>query len=385
MTSTASAGNPKSIYKSLGVRTFINAAGSYTRLGGSRMPAPVVEAMRAAASGFVEIDELQARVGERIAALTHNQAAYVTCGAAAGLFVATAACMTGTDQARARQLPDPRGLPTRVVVQRAHRNPYDYAVRTLPIELVEIGFPNLIAPPGEWELTQALTLPTVAVLYVVGGWVPPGALSLERVLAIAHERGVPVIVDAAAQLPPKENLWRFTQMGADLVIFSGGKDLRGPQSSGLILGRPDLIAACAVIGAPHHGIGRPLKVGKEELAGIAAAVEWYMEQDEESRARSAEDLVGGLIERLERPTVAVERRFPNEAGQPIARALVRFPGINGAARRDRVVGLLRTGVPSIEVGPGEEPDCFYVNPMAVEADEEEILLDRLDTVLRDVE
>ncbi|MGH2410292.1 MAG: aminotransferase class V-fold PLP-dependent enzyme, partial [Chloroflexota bacterium] len=199
-----------SLYQSLGVRTFINAAGSYTRLGGSRMPPPVVEAMRAAAGSFVEIDELQARVGERIAVLTHNQAAYVTCGAAAGLFVATAACMTGPDQARTRQLPDQRGLPTRVVVQRANRNPYDYAVRTLPIELVEVGFPNLIAPPGEWELAQALTLPTAAVLYVVGGWIPPGALPLESVLAIAHERGIPVIVDAAAQLPPKENLWRFT-------------------------------------------------------------------------------------------------------------------------------------------------------------------------------
>jgi L-seryl-tRNA(Ser) seleniumtransferase len=224
--------------------------------------------------------------------------------------------------------------------------------------------------------------PTVAVLYVVGGWVPPGALPLEQVLAIAHERGVPVIVDAAAQLPPKENLWRFTQMGADLVIFSGGKDLRGPQSSGLILGRPDLIAACAVIGAPRHGIGRPLKVGKEELVGIAAAVQWYMEQNEEARAQSAEDLVSRMVARLDRPNVSVERRFPNEAGQPIARALVRFTGINGAARRDRVVELLRTGDPSIEIGPGEEPNCFYVNPMTVEADEEEILLDRLEDALR---
>jgi L-seryl-tRNA(Ser) seleniumtransferase len=382
MAGPVSAVAPQSIYQSLGVRTFINAAGSYTRLGGSRMPPFVVEAMRDAAADFVDIDELQARVGERIAALTHNQAAYVTCGAAAGLFVATAACMTGTDQAKARQLPDPRGLLTRVVVQRAHRNPYDYAVRTLPIELVEIGFPNLIAPPGTWELAQALIQPTVAVLYVVGGWVPPGALPLEQVLAIAHERGVPVIVDAAAQLPPKENLWRFTQMGADLVIFSGGKDLRGPQSSGLILGRPDLIAACAVIGAPRHGIGRPLKVGKEELVGIAAAVQWYMEQNEEARAQSAEDLVSRMVARLDRPNVSVERRFPNEAGQPIARVLVQFEGINGAARRDRVVELLRTGDPSIEIGPGEEPNCFYVNPMTVEADEEEILLDRLEDALR---
>ncbi|MGH2344251.1 MAG: aminotransferase class V-fold PLP-dependent enzyme, partial [Chloroflexota bacterium] len=365
----------------LGVRTFINAAGSYTRLGGSRMPLPVVEAMHEAAGRFVEIDDLQARVGARIAALTNNEAAYVTCGAAAGLLIAAAACMTGADVARARQLPDARGLLTRIVVHRAHRNLYDYAVRTLPIELVEIGYPNLIAPPTEWELEQALAEQTAAVLYVVGGWVAPGALALDRLLDIAHRRGVPVILDAAAQLPPKENLWRFTKMGVDLVIFSGGKDLRGPQSSGLILGRPDLIAACALVGAPHHGIGRPFKVGKEELVGLCAAVQWYMEQDEEGRAQRAEALVGRLVEQSHGPNLTVERRFPNEAGQPIARALVRFTGPDGEQRRAQAATMLRAGDPSIEVGPAEEANAFYVNPMTVDADEEETLVERLRCVL----
>lgn len=372
---TGNAGDP--ILARLGVRTFINAAGSYTRLSGSRMPRPVVEAMREAAGHFVEIDDLQARVGARIAALTNNEAAYVTCGAAAGLLIATAACMTGADTARARRLPDARGLPTRVVVHRAHRNLYDYAVRTLPIELVEIGYPNLIAPPTEWEFEEALDEQTAAVLYVVGGWVAPGALALNRVLDIAHRRGVPVILDAAAQLPPRENLWRFTRMGVDLVIFSGGKDLRGPQSSGLILGRPDLIAACALVGAPHHGIGRPFKVGKEELVGLCAAVQWYMEQDEEARARRAEDLVERLVERLKGANLTVERRFPNEAGQPIARALIRFTGPDGELRRAQAAAMLRAGDPSIEVGPAEEANAFYVNPMTVDAEEEEPLVERL--------
>jgi uncharacterized pyridoxal phosphate-dependent enzyme len=376
---TGNAGDP--ILARLGVRTFINAAGSYTRLGGSRMPRPVVEAMREAAGHFVEIDDLQARVGARIAALTNNEAAYVTCGAAAGLLIATAACMTGADTARARQLPDARGLPTRVVVHRAHRNLYDYAVRTLPIELVEIGYPNLIAPPTEWELEQALDERTAAVLYVVGGWVAPGALALDRVLEIAHRRGVPVILDAAAQLPPKENLWRFTKMGVDLVIFSGGKDLRGPQSSGLILGRPDLIAACALVGAPHHGIGRPFKVGKEEMAGLYAAVQWYLEQDEEGRAQRAEGLVARLLECVKGADLTVERRFPNEAGQPIARALVRFAGPHGEQHRIQAAAQLRAGDPSIEVGPAEEADAFYVNPMTVDEDEEAALVERLCEVL----
>jgi D-glucosaminate-6-phosphate ammonia-lyase len=369
------------IYGSLGVRTFINAAGTYTRLGGSRMTPAVVEAMREAAASFVEIDDLQARVGARIAALTNNESAYVTCGAAAGLLIATAACMTGTDQALARQLPDATGMRNRVVVHRAHRNLYDYAVRTLPIELIEVGYPNLIAPPTAWEFEHALDDKTAAVLYVVGGWVAPGALPLEQVLEIAHGRGVPVILDAAAQLPPKENLWRFTKMGIDLVIFSGGKDLRGPQSSGLILGRPDLIAACALIGAPHHGIGRPLKVGKEELAGLCAAVQLYMAQDENERAQHAEDLVKQWIARLQVPGLTVERRFPNEAGQPIARALVRFTGAGGSDRRAAAVASLRAGNPAVEVGAGEQADEFYINPMTVDSYEEAALLDRLQCVL----
>jgi D-glucosaminate-6-phosphate ammonia-lyase len=371
------------VYADLGVRTFINAAGTYTKLGGSRMPPVVVDAMRQAALQFVQIDELQRAVGTRIAAITHNEAAYVTCGAAAGLLLATAACMTGGDPELARQLPDPHGMPRRVVMYRAHRNPYDYAVRTLPIDLVELGFPNQISPPTAGELVAALTEGTAAVLYVLAGWTATGSLPLEEVIALAHQHGVPVIVDAAAQLPPKDNLWCFTSQGADLVIFSGGKDLCGPQASGLIVGRSPLIAACAQLGAPHHGIGRPLKVGKEELVGLHAAVQWYMGRDEAARAQSAEWFVAQLITRLHGHAVHVERSFPNEAGQPLPRALVRFDGSGGAARCAQVVASLRFGQPGVEVGPGEDEASFYVNPMTVEDDEQGLLLDRLDAVLRE--
>src|SRR5205085_7270988 len=217
------------IYQDLGVRRFINAAGTYTRLGGSRMPPVVVAAMAEAAHHCVDMDELQLRVGARLAALTRNDAAYVTSGAAAGLTLATAACMAGTDPGRARQLPEVRGLPNQVVMQRAHRNPYEYAVRLLPIELVEIGYPNQITPVEGGELEHALGEHTAAVLYVAGGWTSPGSLLLPMVAEIAHRRGVPVIVDAAAQLPPKENLWRFTQLGADLAILAGGRTLAARQ------------------------------------------------------------------------------------------------------------------------------------------------------------
>src|SRR5437764_6412271 len=334
------------IYQDLGVRRFINASGTDTRRGGSRMPPVVVAAMAEAARHFVDMDELQLSVGARLAALTRNEAAYVTTGAAAGLTLATAACMVGADPARARQLPDVRGLRNQVVIHRVHRNPSDYAVRLLPLELVESGFPNHITPTEGWELEHALGEHTAAVLYVAGGWASAGALPLSMVAEIAHRRGVPVIVDAAAQLPPKENLWRFTQMGADLTIFSGGKDLCGPQSTGLIVGRRDLVDACFLLGAPHHGIARRFKVGKEEMVGLLAAVQQYVEHDEEARLQWTEDVVASLIERLGGPHLSVERSFPNEAGQPMPRALCRVLGDHPESRRADMVALLRPGHPS---------------------------------------
>ena len=373
------------IHQALGIRRFINAAGTYTRLGGSRMPPVVVAAMAEAAHHFVDMDELQLRVGARLAALTRNEAAYVTSGAAAGLTLATAACMAGTDPGRARQLPEVCGLPNQVVMQRAHRNPYDYAVRLLPIELVEIGYPNQITPVEGWELEHALGEHTAAILYVAGGWTSPGSLPLPMVAEIAHRRAVPVIVDAAAQLPPKENLWRFTQLGADLAIFSGGKDLRGPQSTGLIVGRRDLVDACFLLGAPHHGIARGFKVGKEEMAGLLAAVQRYIEQDEEARLQWTERFVASLVERLGGQQLSVERSFPNEAGQPMPRALCRVLGERAASRRDAMVVLLRSGDPSVEVGVADaDADSFYVNPMTVDPDEADTLLERLCAVVEAV-
>ncbi len=368
------------VYHDLGVRVFINAAGTYTRLGGSRMAPAVVDAMAEAARCFVDVDDLQARAGDRIAALTRNDAAYVTSGAAAGLILATAACMVGTDPARAWQLPETPGLRTQIVVHRAHRNPYDYAVRTLPIHLIEIGFPNDIAPTQPWELDHVLGDQCAAVLYVAAAWTASGALPLDDVVAIAHRKGVPVIVDAAAQLPPTENLWRLTGLGADLVIFSGGKDLRGPQASGLIVGRRDLIEACRLIGAPHHGIGRPFKVGKEEMIGLLAAVQVYLEHDDEARARWAEGVVAALIDRLDGRGVRARRSFPNEAGQPLPRALVQFMGEDAGARRDRVVSYLRAGQPSVEVGVADV-DGIYINPMTLDVGEEELLLPCLCTAV----
>ena len=163
-------------------------------------------------------------------------------------------------------------------MHRCQRNGYDYAARQTGARLVEIGMAHATQP---WELDAALTARTACVLYFAGAHYAVGALPLPEVIAAAHAHGVPVLVDAAAQIPPVTNLWHFTRdLGADIAIFSGGKGLRGPQSSGLVLGRADLVAACHANGNPNSAIGRPMKVGKEEMAGILAAVEWSLAQDE---------------------------------------------------------------------------------------------------------
>ncbi|MCC7024073.1 MAG: aminotransferase class V-fold PLP-dependent enzyme, partial [Thermomicrobiales bacterium] len=250
-----------SIYTRLGVRTVINADATLTRLGGSLMPPDVLDAVREAAGNFVDMVELQRVVGERLAALTRNEAAYVASGAASGIVLATLAAMTRGDLPTIARLIETGEAPRdEVIVHRAHRIPYDPALRLAGARIVDIGNRLQTFP---WELEAAITPRTAMVFYAGGVHLASGALSLPETVEIAHAHGVPVVIDAAAQLPPTENLWRFTrEMGADLAIFSGGKDLRGPQASGLVVGSAAMIAAIAANGAPNQRLARAMKVGK---------------------------------------------------------------------------------------------------------------------------
>jgi uncharacterized pyridoxal phosphate-dependent enzyme len=371
-------GMPMDIYAELEIRPVINAYATLTRLGGSRMPPEVLAAMAEAARCFVDLQELQRRVGESIAALTRNEAAYVCSGAAAGLVLSTAACITGKDPAAIRQLPDLTGLKNEVILHRAHRNGYDHAVRQVGVRLVEIGSS---ADTTRGELEQAFSSQTAAVFWFQGAMTGPGDLPLPVVIEVAKAHGVPVIVDAAAQLPPVSNLWNFTQMGADLAVFSGGKDLRGPQSSGLILGRRDLIDACALNGNPNHSIGRPMKVGKEEIAGLLAAVRRYVQMDHEARARHCEQVVADWNAALNAlPGVSARRDFPNEAGQPLPWSLVTIDPEATGVSRDDIIARLEAGNPSVAVAPADR-DALHLNPMTLEPGEEAIVLERLAAAL----
>jgi uncharacterized pyridoxal phosphate-dependent enzyme len=365
-------------YEALGVRPVINAAATLTRLGGSRMPPEVVEAMVAGAACFVDLLELQRRVGERIAALTGNEACYVSSGAAAGMAIAVAACIAGTDPARIARLPEVDGPPPEVIVHRAQRNGYDHGARQTGARLVEIGMAHTTQP---WELEAAISPRTACVLYFAGAHYAGAARPLSEVIEVAHAHGVPVLVDAAAQIPPISSLWHFSRdLGADAALFSGGKGLRGPQPAGLVLGRAQLIEACIANGPPNHNLGRPMKVGKEEMLGMLAAVEWSLRQDEPQLLAAYEATVQEWLAGLAGlPGVVAERGFPSEAGQPHARAIVHVrPPC--PLDRDAVVTALWEGTPRVAVGTVGE-DAIALNPQTLEPGEAAEVLAALRRVL----
>ncbi len=365
-------------YDDLGVTPVINASATLTRLGGSRMPKPVMDAMTAGTEAFVDLVELQRLAGERIATLTGNEACYICSGAAAGIAIAVAACITGTDPAAIARLPHFEGPPAEVAIHRAHRNGYDHAARQTGAKLVEIGMAH---STQRWELEAAITPRTACVLYFAGAHYATGALPLTDVVEIAHERGVPVLVDAAAQIPPIAALWQYTRdLGADIAIFSGGKGLRGPQSSGLVLGKRQIVEACYPNGSPNQSIGRPMKVGKEETLGILAAVEWSLSQDETAILAGYEAVVQRWLAGLQDVDgVSAERGYPSEAGQPHGRAIVRFSPASPLSR-DEVVDTLWAQRPRIAVSKVGD-DAIALNPQTLEPGEDLIVLNALRGVL----
>lgn len=362
-------------YADLGVRSVVNAAATLTRLGGSLMPPVVVEAMTRAAGEFVDLNELQLKVGERLATVTGNEAAYVSSGAAAGILLTVTACLAGTDPERMAVLPDVTSLPrNEVIIQRVQRNGYDFAARQTGARIVEIE--------GTREaLREALNERTACVLYFAGAHFAAGAIPLESVVELAHREGVPVIVDAAAQIPPIANLSRFTRdYGADAAILSGGKGLRGPQSTGLIVGRREIVEGCRANGSPNHAIGRPMKVGKEEMMGLLAAVEWALEQDEPRLLAGYEASVELWVQGLEGiPGLHAERVFPSEAGQPHGRAVVH---LDAGARldRDQLVDALWAGEPRIAVSTFGD-DAIALNPQTLRPGEDQVVLHALRAAL----
>ena len=368
-----------SVYERLGVRPIINANATLTRLGGSVLAPEVTAAMADASRSFVDMFELQVAVSARIAELTRNEAAHVSGGASAGLFLATLACITGSDLVAAgRYMRDPQSTERRdVVVLAGQRNPYDIAIQLAGARMIQAG--NLFQT-FPWEIEAAITDRTAAIFYFAGPHLATGAAALETVIDIGHAHGLPVVVDAAAQLPPRENLWRFTQRGADLVLFSGGKGLRGPQSSGLILGRADLIEACRIHSAPHQRLGRPMKVSKEDLVGVLVAVERFLDLDADAILEREEAIISGWVSSLGAiPHVTATREFPGEAGTGTPRARLDLdPSLGRSA--GAIADELREWDPPVDVGVVGD-STIYLTAMTLQEGEAQIVADALAAAL----
>ena len=270
-------------FKNLGVRPFINAHDTYTVYGGSRMSAETLAAMASMAAHCVDFGELEEAAGRRIAALSNNEDAYVTNGAAGAVQLAAAVCICEEDDYAYMRLPECEDRRRDFVVMRCQHNAYDKAIAGAGGRRLEIGDADETL---DFELEGVLKKGVAGVFYFASSLYERGSLPLEEVITIAHRYDTPVIVDAAAQLPPRENLWRFTAMGADMAIFSGGKTLCGPQDSGIILGKKRWISLCRRFGAPAHGICRSSKTSREAIAGLVAALEQYLRRDPESEYES---------------------------------------------------------------------------------------------------
>jgi L-seryl-tRNA(Ser) seleniumtransferase len=330
----------RDVYQRLGVRTVINAVGTLTTLGGSLMPAEVKQAMEDASHHFVPIHELQAAVGRRLVGLTGAGAAFVTAGASAALCLATCAVTAGSDPEKMERLPDLTGMKDEIIIQKADRNPFDHAFRMVGVKLIDVE--------TEADFQRVISPRTAAVAFVKSHFSLGHKIAFERMIELAHAAELPLILDAAAELPPAENLSKFTTMGADLVAFSGGKNLRGPQCSGLLLGRKDLVAAAYANSSPHSRFARIAKVGKEEIIGLLTAVELFLKQDHQAVHRERTEMLGRVAERLKGlPTVATEF-VPNGDDSHSPRLSIQWDQRRLDLTVGRMVADLRAGTPSIE-------------------------------------
>lgn len=371
------------VYANLGVRTTINAVGNGTAIGGSIMPPEVLAAMQEASRNFVDLNDLLAKAGQHIADLVGVEACYITSGAAGGVLISIASCMTGKDWAKVHQLPDTKGMKNEVIMQVMQRNFYELMVREAGASLVEIGLANTTYP---WHLEAAINEQTAAIIHFVA-YSPPSDLPLDEVIRIAHSKGVPVVVDAAAEFPSFSILKHYSDMGADLTIFSGGKGIRGPQSSGLILGRKDLVEACAMNGSPYHGVGRPCKVGKEEIIGLVTAIELFSDPEYERRELEGWHLrTDYIVESLsDLPDVTVRSGFPKDfAGVQVNPEIVPVTVVEWdktviSMTKEEVVSALREGDPGIYVATSR--DGIVIAPHTLLPNEERIVAERVEAVL----
>jgi D-glucosaminate-6-phosphate ammonia-lyase len=355
------------VYTRLGVKPLINGMGTVTTVGGSLMPPEVVRAMEEASRHFVFVPDLQKKAGARIAELLDVPGAMVTAGAASAIAVATAAAMTRGDQKKISQLPDTTGLPFEVIQQRSHRCGYEPQILLNGAKIVTVETRE--------ELDRAVSERT-AMMFFLNKAEPDGQIKSDEWIQVAKQRGVVSFNDAAADVPPRESLSRYVRQGFDLVAFSGGKGLRGPQCSGLLLGRKDLIDGAHTCISPFGGIGRGMKVGKEEIVGLLAAVERYLKVDHDAEYRELDAKVAHLKDVVGKVKgVTVETHVP-EIANHVPHFVATWDEGDKKLTAKRVHEQLQAGDPPIHVlltGPGK----LMVSVWTMRGDEHRIVARRL--------
>jgi len=373
-------------YRKLGVTPFINAAGTYTVLSASTMPDEVQAAMARAAQQPVHLNELLDAAGEYLAKRLRCEAALVTAGAASGLTLGTAACVTVGNQPAIVGIPtDLSGLKNEVLVQKAHRYEYDHALRNCGVRFIEVETLE--------EYDQAFTERTVMAHFFNAA--EGGEISREDWVRVAHRHGVPCFNDAAADVPPISNLWNYTQMGFDLVTFSGGKGLRGPQCTGLLLGKKELIDAAKVNNSPNSNtVGRGMKVAKEEIVGLVAAVDWFLSQDDatmEAEFRRRAERIAEYLKSI--PTVKTKIFIPAVANH-VPHLLITYDPNRIKVTGAEVMQRMRQGKPRIELNPAsgggsasaglpQGPNTIVVGVWMLRQGEDMVVAQRLHEVLRE--
>jgi L-seryl-tRNA(Ser) seleniumtransferase len=391
------------IYDHFGVSPIINASGAVTRLGGAPMPEVVVQAFRDAAGEAVPLEQLQAAASRRIAGVTGTEAGLVTAGSAAALTLGTAAILTGTDPGRMERLPHADGFPHEFVIAREQRSGYDHAVRAAGARLIEVGFNEIVANAGvrrteAWEYEAAFGPHTAGVIYVYS---PTSQPPLEAVVEVARRNRLPVLVDAAGELPPRKNLETIATRGADLVAFSGGKAIRGPQSTGILCGRRELIAAAAVqmldmddhfdlwepppdfidkshfAGIPRHGISRTMKVSKEEIIALLIALDLFTSGAYDAGLTDARRFLETIAGRLNNAPVRCTIIDEGD-GETLPNLEIAIDAQRLGRNAFDVCRRLRRGTPPAYVGHGRlSQGILMINPLCLNPDRTEALARRL--------
>lgn len=367
-------GNP---YDELGVTTVINCQGTMTMLGGS-LPHPELEAVMALAGRhFVSIPDLEVAAGKRIAEmlkLPDGYTALVTSGAAAAIESGLAGILTGDNEAFIRQLPDLTGMKSEVIIQKSHRNPFDHQLRATGIKLIEIESRD--------ELRQAVNDRT-AMMHFSNFANASGQIKVDEWVQLAKQYNVPCMNDAAADTPPVSHLWDYANMGYDLITFSGGKAMRGPQCAGLLIGRKEPVANALLNNCPHEDtLGRSQKVGKEEIIGMIKALEVYLKQDHDALAREWQARLEGISRELTKiPGVSTEFFTPDVANH-VPHMRIMWDSRISLQAKD-ASKLLRNGKPSIAIGGGEGKPGLSMCSFMLQPGEDKIVAQQMARILRE--